>query len=131
MALIALNAISKVYQMGQIEVHALRGVSLEVERGVSKLVSVAAAPWPLAVAVTGWQLKVSAQATDFTIAVGASLLFIAIQFYWLRVFRLICMPDGLAAALFRWPEPSLRLLRSELQRLSLIVLPAMVSASMS
>jgi len=33
MALIELDEIAKVYQMGQIEVHALRGVSLQVERG--------------------------------------------------------------------------------------------------
>ena len=33
MALIELDRISKVYHMGQIEVHALRGVSLSVERG--------------------------------------------------------------------------------------------------
>jgi putative ABC transport system ATP-binding protein len=33
LALIELNEISKVYHMGQIEVHALRGVSLHVERG--------------------------------------------------------------------------------------------------
>ena len=33
MALIELDEISKIYQMGQIEVHALRGVSLQVEPG--------------------------------------------------------------------------------------------------
>jgi putative ABC transport system ATP-binding protein len=33
MALIELDQISKVYQMGQIEVHALRSVSLQVDRG--------------------------------------------------------------------------------------------------
>ena len=33
MALIVLDEISKVYQMGHIQVHALRGVSLQVERG--------------------------------------------------------------------------------------------------
>jgi putative ABC transport system ATP-binding protein len=33
MALIELDQISKVYQMGEIEVHALRGVSLQIERG--------------------------------------------------------------------------------------------------
>ena len=92
------------------------------------LTVIAAAPWPLVVAVTGWQLKVSAEATDFTTAVGASLLAIAIQFYWLRLFRLICMPDGLAAAHFRWPESSLRPLRSELQQLSWIFLPAALMA---
>ena len=31
--LIELEEISKVYRMGQVEVHALRGVSLTVERG--------------------------------------------------------------------------------------------------
>ena len=87
--------------------------------------------WPMAVAVTGWQLKVSAEATDFTIAVGASLLYIAIPFYSLRVFRLICMPGGLAAAHFRWPESSLRLLRSQLQRLSWIFLPAALAANIA
>ena len=92
------------------------------------LTLIAAAAWPLVVAVTGWQLKVSAEATDFTTAVGAALLAIAIQFYWLRLFRLICMPDGLAAAHFRWPESSLRLLRSELERLSWIFLPAALVA---
>jgi potassium efflux system protein len=95
------------------------------------LTAIAAAPWPLVVAVTGWQLKVSTQATDFTIAVGTALLAIAIQFYWLRLLRLICTPDGLAAAHFRWPESSLRLLRSELQRLSWIFLPAALAATVS
>lgn len=92
------------------------------------LTVIAAAPWPLVVAVTGWQLKVSAQTTEFTTAVGAALLAIAIQFYWLRLFRLICIPDGLADAHFRWPESSLRPLRSELQQLSWIFLPAALMA---
>jgi potassium efflux system protein len=92
------------------------------------LTVIAAAPWPLLVAATGWQLQVSAEATDFTTAVGGALLFIAIQFFWLRLFRLICMKDGLAAAHFRWPEPSLRLLRSQLQQLSWIFLPAALAA---
>ncbi len=92
------------------------------------LTVIAAAPWPLVVAATGWQLQVSAEATDFTTAVGGALIFIAIQFFWLRLFRLICMKDGLAAAHFRWPEASLRLLRSQLQQLSWIFLPAALAA---
>ena len=95
------------------------------------LTAIAAAPWPLAVAVTGWQLEASTVATDFTTAVGASLIAIAIQFYWLRLFRLICSPKGLAAAHFRWPETSLRLLRSQLQRLSWIFLPAALAAELA
>ncbi|MEA3274363.1 MAG: hypothetical protein U9Q81_03530, partial [Pseudomonadota bacterium] len=88
------------------------------------LTLITAAIWPLVLAVTGWQLKVSLEATDFTTAVGTSLLAIAIQLYHLRAFRLACIPDGLAAAHFRWPKASLRLLRVELDRLTWIFLPA-------
>jgi potassium efflux system protein len=84
----------------------------------------AAAAWPLVAAVMGWQLQVSPRATGFSIAIGGALLSLATQFYFLRAFRLICIPRGLAAAHFRWPEPSLRLLRRELDRLSWIYLPA-------
>ena len=92
------------------------------------LTTVAAAPGPLLAAVTGWQLQVSAQATEFTTAVGGALLFIAAQFFWLGLFRLICMPEGLAAAHLRWPESSLRLLRSQLRQLSWVFLPAALAA---
>jgi potassium efflux system protein len=84
----------------------------------------AAATWPLVAAVVGWQLRVSPQGTDFWTAVGGALLALAAQFYFLRAFRLICVPHGPAAAHFRWPEPSLRLLRRELDRLSWTYLPA-------
>ncbi|WP_462320500.1 mechanosensitive ion channel domain-containing protein [Halochromatium sp.] len=84
----------------------------------------AAAAWPLAAAVIGWQLRVSSQATDFSMAVGSALLALAMQFYFLRGLRLICIPRGLAAAHFRWPASSLRLLRGELDRLSWTYLPA-------
>ncbi|MEA3644008.1 MAG: hypothetical protein VBE63_29405, partial [Lamprobacter sp.] len=84
----------------------------------------AAAAWPLVAAVIGWQLRVSSQATDFSMAVGSALLALAMQFYLLRGLRLICIPRGLAAAHFRWPAPSLRLLRRELDRLSWTYLPA-------
>jgi len=87
---------------------------------------VVAAAWPLVMAVTGWQLKVSIEATDFTIAVGGSLLVAAPQFLYLQALRVICIPDALAAAHFRWPESSLRLLRSELHRLAWILLPAVL-----
>jgi len=64
------------------------------------------------------------EGTDFSNAVGEALLALALQFYFLRAFRLICIPRGLAAAHFRWPESSLRLLRRELDQLSWILLPA-------
>jgi len=85
---------------------------------------VAAAAWPLVAAVAGWQLRVSSQATEFSMAVGGALVALAMQFYFLRALRLICIPRGLAAAHFRWPEPNVRLLRRELDRLSWTYLPA-------
>ncbi len=85
---------------------------------------VAAAAWPLVAAVVGWQLQVSPRATDFSMAVGAALVALAMQFYFLRAVRLMCIPRGLAAAHFRWPESSVRLLRRELDRLSWTYLPA-------
>ena len=85
---------------------------------------IAAAVWPLVVSVAGWQLRVSAEATDFSNGVGGALLTLAVQFFLLRAVRLICIPQGLAAAHFGWPASSLRLLRRELDRLTWIYLPA-------
>jgi potassium efflux system protein len=78
----------------------------------------AAAAWPLVAATAGWQLRVSSETTDFSSALGGALLELALQLYLLRAFRLICVPHGLAAAHFGWPESSLRSLRRELDRLS-------------
>jgi potassium efflux system protein len=97
---------------------------------LSVLVStlILAAPGPLLVAVTGWQLKASAEASELANAVGLALLVIAGHFYFLRTLRAACMPQGLAAAHFRWSESSLRLLRTEADRLSWIFLPAALAA---
>ncbi|MBT8130398.1 MAG: mechanosensitive ion channel [Gammaproteobacteria bacterium] len=86
------------------------------------LITVAALP--LVLAVAGWQLKASSQATVFSIAVGSALLAFATQFFYIRALRMVCMPGGLAAAHFRWPKSSLVLLRHEMDRLSWIYLPA-------
>ncbi len=62
------------------------------------LITVAALP--LVVAVTGWQLKASSQATVFSIAVGSALLAFATQFFYIRALRMICMPGGLGSSAF-------------------------------
>ena len=83
-----------------------------------------ASTWPLVMVVAGWGLKLSVESTEFSTAVAQSLLIIAAQFFYLCSLRLICMPGGLAAVHFRWPEVSLRLLRAELDRLAWVFLPA-------
>ena len=84
----------------------------------------AAAPWPLLMAVAGWQLKLSVEATDFSDAAGGALLVLAAQLYYLLSFRLICMPHGLAAAHLRWPNSTVHRLRRELRELTWIAIPA-------
>ena len=61
----------------------------------------------------------------------ARCLFIAGQFFGLVLLRRICMPDGLAAAHLRWPESSLRLLRSQLRQLTWIFLPAALATEIA
>ena len=83
-----------------------------------------AAPWPLLVGLLGWQLGQFLEATDFSKAIGLALLWVAPRFYSLRVLRGLCAANGVAAAHFRWPASSLKLLRRELDRLMMIFLPA-------
>ncbi len=88
------------------------------------LTAIVAGTWPLLVAVTGWQLKITLHGTDFSTAVGEALLAVAAQFYYLRGFRMVCIPNGLASTHFRWPESSLKLLRKELDLLSWVFVPS-------
>jgi potassium efflux system protein len=92
---------------------------------------IAATPWPLLTAASGWQLNVSPEATDFGSALGVSLVAVATYFYCLRVLRFACIPGGLCAAHFRWPESSLQLLRTGLDRLTWIFLPAALGAMLA
>ena len=55
---------------------------------------------------------------------AVACLAVAAQFYLMIVLRVICMPEGLAAAHFRWPASSLTLLRRGLARLTWTFLPA-------
>lgn len=88
------------------------------------LTLLAAAIWPLLLGVTGWQMRISPEGNDFSHALAQALLVLAWQLFYLRALRMICLPDGLADAHFRWPEQNLRHLRAELDRLSWVFLPA-------
>ncbi len=90
------------------------------------LTLVVAAPLPLLLATTGWQLLVTAQGSDLSHAVGFSLIRVALNLYILRGLRMMCISRGLAAAHFRWPESSVKRLRVELDRLTWIFVPMML-----
>jgi len=88
------------------------------------LTLLAGVPWPLLVAGAGWQLHNSLQGTGFTSTIGLALITVSAEFYFLQFSRVLCLPGGLAARHFRWPDASLQLLRRELDRLLWTFLPA-------
>ncbi|MFP4075101.1 MAG: mechanosensitive ion channel domain-containing protein [Halochromatium sp.] len=82
-----------------------------------------ALPWPLLAAVLGWALHNTPRASAFVLAVGQGLLTIALPFYYLRAFRLLCMRGGVAARHFRWNSESLEQLRHGFKLAALLLLP--------
>jgi potassium efflux system protein len=91
--------------------------------GVLALTLLLAAPWPLLVAVVGWEMHTSLETTEFAKAVSRGFLLLSPAFFYLRAFRIMCLPGGLAEAHFRWPKQSLQALRHELRRLMMTFLP--------
>ena len=84
---------------------------------VLALTLLVAAPLPLLFAVAGWQLQGAGGATALSHAIGDSLARVALHLAILLTLRAICLPHGLAAAHFRWPERNLTLLRTYLNLL--------------
>ena len=95
------------------------------------LTLIVAAALPLLMLVTGWQLKVSSEGTRFSLAVGGALVAVAAQVFFLRAFRMANIDKGLAASHYRWPAARVRLLRTELDRLTWIFLPAAMVAAVA
>jgi len=87
-----------------------------------------AIPWPLLLYITGWQLGDAIEATDFAKALSHGLLWVAPALFYLQIFRILCTPDGLAEAHFRWPQQNLEMLRRLLTRLTFTFLPAVCLA---
>ena len=95
------------------------------------LTLIVAAALPLLMLVTGWQLKVSSEGTRFSLAVGGALVAVAAQVFFLRAFRMANIDKGLAASHYRWPAARVQLLRTELDRLTWIFLPAAMVAAVA
>ena len=88
------------------------------------LTLVTAAPLSLLLTAAGWQLQTAGPDNPLDHAVGHTQFRVAMHLYILRALRMICIPRRLAAAYFRWPESSLRVLRVELDRLTWVFVPA-------
>jgi len=82
-----------------------------------------AVPGPLLLAALGLELRFSLEGGEFTKSVGKALLWVSPNFFFLQALRQLCLPQGLAAAHFRWPQDSLRMLRREIYRLMLVFVP--------
>ncbi|MEN8214344.1 MAG: mechanosensitive ion channel domain-containing protein [Pseudomonadota bacterium] len=87
-----------------------------------------ALPWPLLLALIGWQLGAVEEATIFTKSLSETLLKIAPAFYFLRSFTIICIPNGVAAIHFNWPKSSVQQLRTEFKHFTIIFLPILFMA---
>lgn len=87
------------------------------------LTLVAALPWPLLLALLGWQIQGSLQADSFAKAVGGAMLAVSPGLYYLRAFRLICMSGGVADRHFRWSSEVLRQLRTSFDSVTWLLLP--------
>jgi len=79
------------------------------------LTALAALPLPLACLLLGRELAASIEATGFTRAVGGALTQVAMGFYFLRGFRLTCIPGGVADRHFRWESDVLVQIRRNLR----------------
>jgi potassium efflux system protein len=83
-----------------------------------------ALPWPLLLVLLGLQLKWAQVDSSFVGAAGSTLLTLSPIFLQLRLFWLLCEPEGVALRHFRWNPLHVRLLRKELLRLMLLMIPA-------
>ena len=79
------------------------------------LTLLAALPLPLAILLVGHELAASIEATNFTRAIGNGLTKVSLGLYFLRAFRLTCIPGGVADRHFRWESDVLKKIRRHLR----------------
>jgi potassium efflux system protein len=85
--------------------------------------AVRALPLPLLLAILGWALTRSPYHSDFTAAVATSLHAVAPFLYNTLLFRVLCARDGVMQVHFGWSAERLRVIRKQLDRLTVIGVP--------
>ena len=86
--------------------------------GISVLL---AATGPAILAYAAWRLNVASVGNEFGAALGAGLSQAATVLLLLEFIRILCRPNGLGAAHFRWSQASLDVVRQHLRWLTPIV----------
>ena len=89
---------------------------------------VVALPAPLAMFAVGQALEQSIEATPFTRALGEAMSDVAFGLYYLRAFRLICMPGGAADRHFQWSPEVLTKLRRNFDWFTALIVPSSLIA---
>ena len=89
-----------------------------------------AAPWPLLLWTVGWALGAAPDEQQFPRLVSMALLAVAPAFFYVQFYSELCVPEGVAAKHFRWPDPLPQRLRRGFSFLKITFLPAMLIAVM-
>ncbi len=87
--------------------------------------SLASLPLPLLVMLTGWQLSIVPEPTEFSNAVALAILRMSIDFLYLLFFADLAMPNGIIVKHFRWSDEIASKLHRELTWLMVLILPAL------
>jgi len=84
-------------------------------------------PWPVFVAVAGYEISNAPGASDGARAIGMGLLRLTPMYLILRVFRMLCTRGGVAESHFRWALEGVAILRRQFDLLTpILILPAFV-----
>lgn len=88
------------------------------------LVLLRALPWPLLLGLLGWQLEGQGGDSGIVSGVGLALQLLAPVYLNLRLFALLCEPEGVLERHFRWSSRNVALLRRQIRVLIWLLLPA-------
>ncbi len=83
---------------------------------------VAALPWPVFMAVTGYEISNAPGASDPVRAIGTALLRLSPMYLVLRTFRMFCTRGGVAEGHFRWSHDGVAILRRQFDLLTIVLL---------
>jgi len=87
--------------------------------------ALASLPLPLLLMLTGWQLSLAPEPTEFSNAVSVALLRVSTYFFYLLFFTDLAIPEGVVVKHFRWSAKIAGKLHHELKLLMVLMLPAL------
>ncbi|MGB5505704.1 MAG: mechanosensitive ion channel domain-containing protein [Sulfurovum sp.] len=89
------------------------------------LTALASLPLTLLFMITGWQLSLLPEPTEFSNAVSAALIRVSPYIFYILFFTDLAIPKGVVVKHFRWSAKIAAKLHSELKLLMVLMLPAL------